>query len=339
MMVYQTSRWIAAWVLGGLMFAGFARADSLLAGGDAEPLVEDKWVEDACGKGKAAECPPRWSVGASALILHRETPDADVLVFDVLDPDANLNGEAFDFGVQGGFEVALRREPGDGGWPIFEARFFALDSWSADASAAMTPGNPIQINTAPPTFVLGQVTAVDASYASQLYNLEFNLGASLTENVKGLIGFRYVELDEDLNMAFAGTPVTYDVDVANRLYGVQVGLEYARCVNRLEVDLFGKVGLYGNAADHRTQVWTGAFLADAVGNTGSAAFLGELGVTGKYWLTDHLAAVGGYRVMWIEGVALASDQIAVTNLPGQSGIDSDGGVFYHGAVVGMELAW
>jgi hypothetical protein len=44
-------------------------------------------------------------------------------------------------------------------------------------------------------------------------------------------------------------------------------------------------------------------------------------------------------VMWVEGIALAPDQANAANFPGASSVNNRGGVFLHGAVLGMELKW
>ena len=56
-------------------------------------------------------------------------------------------------------------------------------------------------------------------------------------------------------------------------------------------------------------------------------------------LTDHLALRGGYRLLWLDGVALASDQLAVSDFANGSGFNDSGNVFYHGAFAGFELAY
>jgi hypothetical protein len=48
----------------------------------------------------------------------------------------------------------------------------------------------------------------------------------------------------------------------------------------------------------------------------------------------------GYNLIWIEGVALAPDQLDFTNTTTSgSGIDTDGGVFLHGVNAGLEARW
>jgi hypothetical protein len=47
----------------------------------------------------------------------------------------------------------------------------------------------------------------------------------------------------------------------------------------------------------------------------------------------------GYQLLWFDGVALASEQIQVTNVVTGGGIDTDGFVFYHGALISMDIIW
>jgi hypothetical protein len=76
----------------------------------------------------------------------------------------------------------------------------------------------------------------------------------------------------------------------------------------------------------------------ASGNTDKAAFLGEASLAGSYALTCNLSVRGGYQLLWASGVALASDQVPVTDFIFGTGIDASGDVFYHGAFIGLEFA-
>jgi hypothetical protein len=68
--------------------------------------------------------------------------------------------------------------------------------------------------------------------------------------------------------------------------------------------------------------------------------VGELGLSGTYQLTRVLTVRGGYNLMWIAGVALAPDQLDFTDLPSSgTALDRGGGIFLHGANVGLEARW
>ncbi len=58
---------------------------------------------------------------------------------------------------------------------------------------------------------------------------------------------------------------------------------------------------------------------------------------GLYQLNDYWWVRGGYQLLWIEGAALASDQVAVSDpFHGHAAIDTNGSPFFHGAIIGLE---
>ena len=71
----------------------------------------------------------------------------------------------------------------------------------------------------------------------------------------------------------------------------------------------------------------------------NTAFLGEIGLVGVYQLTDTIALRAGYQLMWLDGVALASEQVQASNFATGTGADVHGDVFFHGALLGVEAQW
>jgi hypothetical protein len=69
------------------------------------------------------------------------------------------------------------------------------------------------------------------------------------------------------------------------------------------------------------------------------AFVGEIGITGAYQMTPHIALRGGYQLLWIQGVAIATEQVGATTLLTRSSIDTGGGEFFHRALAGLEFTW
>lgn len=74
--------------------------------------------------------------------------------------------------------------------------------------------------------------------------------------------------------------------------------------------------------------------AVAEGTAAMAGWAGT-GIAGDYLLTDRWSVRGGDRLLWIDGVALATDQVAASDFAFDRGTDPTGDVFYHGAFVGM----
>jgi hypothetical protein len=75
----------------------------------------------------------------------------------------------------------------------------------------------------------------------------------------------------------------------------------------------------------------------ADGEADRTSFVGEIGINGGVRLTGCLALMVGYRMLWIDSVALVSDQLANTDFFDGEGYDGSGSVFYHGAFVGVDL--
>ena len=67
---------------------------------------------------------------------------------------------------------------------------------------------------------------------------------------------------------------------------------------------------------------------------------GEAGIISRFQITKHLAATSGYQVMFINGIAQPANQLAGTDLAGQTAVlDTNSSLFYHGANFGLEAVW
>jgi hypothetical protein len=251
-------------------------------------------------------------------------------------PSRNLNANAFDFLVATGWDLSLKRETCNGG---LEARLLSMDGWNSATTAISGAASNIQINNVVP-FFLPSVTMVNATYNSELTSGELNLRRPLGDRISLLAGLRYLELDEHLHVDLidGGAPSTYDISARNRLYGGQLGAEATLwCHGRLTVEGLTKVGVFHNSGGQNSAVNTGAVLITVADTSNRAAFLGELAFTANYSLSDRLTFRAGYDLLWLETVALASDQMAVSSFATGNGISATGGAFYHGAFVGLEF--
>jgi hypothetical protein len=285
------------------------------------------------------ECGPRWTVTADALILERRDPSGSVLVFNTAAPAQDLNASDFDFPFQGRVDLSLARH--FAGNNALEVRYFGLDGWNAAAATATTAGDLLQVNAALPVLTFAG-TAIDATNSSDLHNVELNAQHRFGERLAVLGGFRYAELDEQfgIDLADAPIPFSYDTRTRNRLWGGQIGADLVLWDRGgpVTVEGVGKAGIYANAAAHDSRYSTGVFAPTAGGQRTATAFIGELGVTGLCQLTERLSFRGGYRLLWIDGVALATDQVAVSDFLAQTGLDASGDAFYHGVFLGLEYA-
>jgi hypothetical protein len=136
------------------------------------------------------------------------------------------------------------------------------------------------------------------------------------------------------------TDVGWNVD--NHLYGAQTGAEVL-LLDRggpMQLTSWFKGGLFGNDADNNFTL-NQSIGPDVAFTTekGDIAFMGDIAFLGRYRLNNNVSLNSGYQLLWFDGVALASEQIFATNILSGTGIDTDGFVFYHGALISMDVIW
>jgi hypothetical protein len=314
-----------------IRFTGFESTsrDSTLSVGDATSGCTG--LAEAC-----CDC-PRWSVQAGAVILARTSRSA-VLLENTTTGNALLNSRDFVVPWAAGPDVSVRRwlDSGDS----LDIRFFAVDGWNSRTNLSTSPIWNFPTN--PPLFGLG-VANVSVSYATRLYSTEINWNRPANDWLTWLVGFRWIELYENLgyNADFGGNAAQVNFQSANRLYGGQAGATAALFSRGgWRVDGLFKAGVYGNAAASGMAVSQSIGPAFAAGDrSGQVAFVGDIGIVGVYQWSDNIALRGGYQLLWLDGVALALDQIAATQVITANGIDTKGDAFYHGALRGLEVAW
>jgi hypothetical protein len=165
--------------------------------------------------------------------------------------------------------------------------------------------------------------------------------------VEWLYGFRYLNLNEDLSIVSIdlqeGTS-DYEISTNNNSFGAQIGNRVRHSRGRWSWEGTGKAGIFGNAAEqHSDSIVDFPGIVVRPGrseSTGNVAFVGDLNLTAIYQINSVWGARLGYNLIWIEGVALAPDQLDFTSTTTSgSGIDSDGGVLLHGVNAGFEARW
>jgi len=212
---------------------------------------------------------------------------------------------------------------------------------------------------------------VDVEYSSWINSFEVNLpcccgccdeigcgetgcgegscGVTSCQSVTWFSGFRYLNLGEQFSMSaqriVAGATETgsYNIRTANHLYGAQLGARLRRTHGQFGWEAGGAAGIYVNDAQQSQTVidFPDFPLRTASKSSSTAAFVGDLNLTGLYRLTNVWNLRAGYNVIWIQGVALAPDQIDTDFGAAQGGnhLDNDGGMLLHGFNVGIEARW
>jgi hypothetical protein len=137
-------------------------------------------------------------------------------------------------------------------------------------------------------------------------------------------------------------------DVKNELNGIQGTFDAAVCDSPyFLVDLFWRVGVFHNQATatvsetligsvNDSSVYTRILQDD----DNDIAFATSGGFRVAVKLTDHVRLHTGYEVVFIDGLALAPDQIfQVTPTGNLFEIDTSGDLVIHGGRAGIEVVW
>ena len=283
------------------------------------------------------ECDPHWSFSADGVALQRSHSRRQLLFREVSSTSAVLDAKDVNFPTALGFQLnAVRRGPC--GWE-WELGYFQIDNF--DASTTIPGSAVLRIGAEDPGLL---VHNAEAHYRSAIHLAEINLRRQWCDGLTLLVGFRTGELNEfysgaglERNEDFVSS---LNINTYNHLYGFQTGAiyEFYNMGGPLRVSALCKAGIYGNSAIQSSTVVSDTGEGTLAAHRNQTAFMGEAGAVATYQVTCHLSLRASCQAMWIEGVALAPEQIGVNdfNLPPTS-IDTHGGIFYYGGGLGAEL--
>lgn len=339
---------------------------------------------NGCGASYAACAPqaPRWYAGAYGLILARDLQDNYTFSFDSADESSQLtNARDADMGWEGGLAVAVGRYFNCG----CNALEFVYWGWYPDNIAVNTfdtsvvgnlngihNWNSLDYNGANAATFVDNARVHSLFRQSEVHNLELNvlqLGngggvyAYTPWQYSLIAGVRYFQFDDrlvfrsDTTDAFFNGDVTelqYDIDLTNRLYGVQIGGVGSYAASpRFAFNGGTKFGLFGNHITHQSMIGGPAGLAVinngpfagrewlVRGSKDDLSFLGEVFLGGSYALTPRWSLSGGYRAVAVTGLALPTDQIYadLRGINDVESIESNSSVILHGAYFGAQYCF
>jgi hypothetical protein len=286
---------------------------------------------------------------ADALFLARDNRTSNTTAILV----QGEGGPAIGTPLQNSGDARFNMEPGISamlGIHVDECRawefgYFGIFDW--DASTAVTNANSLAI---PGDLGLASLDyfasdRIALSYNSRLHNAEINHVWD-GELVSLIAGFRYLSLDEDfiLNSTDADSGASdYRIRTTNDLFGGQLGARFEGGDGDWSWSATGKAGIFGNDAFQAQSVADfppAFFLRPETGRrSGGVAFVGDVNCTLAYQITDALSARIGYNVLFIEGVALAPDQLDFSDTPTSGQVLRRSGLFAHGANAGVGFTW
>ncbi len=163
-------------------------------------------------------------------------------------------------------------------------------------------------------------------------------------------GFFWAGLNEQANLNVTCCPgepsSAYSVTTASNMFGAQVGLRRRADWCRWAFERTYKVGLAGTSlyqsAGPITSPLGGDTIyrdaqSDAIGGVG---LLSQINLTAVYRINRQWGLRAGYNFIWLAGVALAPDQWDFTDTADSgSQLINGGGLFLHGANLGLERRW
>jgi hypothetical protein len=301
------------------------------AGGAAATEAADEnsgWNCDGCDS-------PLWYGSAGVVFLHRDRPSAGTIIGALPSgTPAFSRGSDFEFGWTAGPDLTIARRIGCN--DFVEGRYFSSEG-SGD-TRFVTPGPFIGAGFTGP----GDTTIFGRN-STRLDSGEINWRRQAADRLALLAGFRWAELDDGATYKIGPTAAA-DYNYINHLFGGQIGADWALTnrLDRLQLDVAGKVGVYGNRADGGvTQLVGGSPVQSFVGQGTATAFLGELDCSASYALTNHIAVRGGYQLLWLTDLALATDAAnrSLVNPTLLQTVSSNGQLFYQGATLSVDFAW
>jgi hypothetical protein len=327
-----------------------ASASSTITNDGAVQLVSDSEPADSAAASSCEEtadchacnmccpCGPIYYGSVGTVILHRARPESLPLIVPTAGPGVIANGGDFNFGWDAGVDMTFGyRTSSCSAW---EFRYFNDDDASADPINYGAVGN-VRIGS---FSNFGATNLTATRYLTSLHSSELNYVREVNPRCEFLTGFRWIELEDDINfnIVFPAFNADYTWNENNHMYGAQMGTRLNMWELNSPLQLLGtfKAGIYGNVADNdfTLRPSTGGQF-DGGGFDTQLAFVGEIDFTASYQLTQHFSVYGGYQVLWLDGVALASDALAASTAASSQAVITENQLVYQGAVTGINFVW
>ena len=321
-------------LLSGNVNAGYFDCDSCL-GFDH---FLGKYGSDDCCVDSCVDYAPEWVVSSSAVAMTRTNSASQALLIGGGGATV-LNADAFKFDYKMGYDIALRREGCD---HFVEFRFLGIDSLQSRVNGPS--GSALVTN--PPTFFGAGI--VNAEYGTNLYSGEVNIGTYTCGDGEIFVGYRQLQINEEMAMNFDGGTGFFGSDTNNNLYGFQLGgRKMLQNNGPFSLEGTGKFGIYANTASSNVEVRSPTStppFATAASRGDNVSISLEVGLKGRYQINNTLSLIAGYQAMYLTGIAMAPDQFASTAqlFPGPPVVPTSvdySSTIYHGGFVGLEMTF
>jgi len=231
----------------------------------------------------------------------------------------------------------------------WELTYLWIHEWHGDCSASkqgalfFSERNPYYLNN------FSDADHGQVDYTSQFQNAELNFFRYATpprqDYFSGcwLIGLRYVHLLEKFDIAFtkSGSRSSYDVATKNRLAGLQIGggIQW-NPTTKLCWDFTAKGAGFYDWASQRTFLGdynNSVVIRDYEVDKQAYPFLVDGAISLTYQPVEYFNLHAGYQLIYLHGVALASDQL-VKHDSGQKPVRTIGEALIYGFYVGLTIS-
>jgi hypothetical protein len=310
---------------------------------------------------------PRWYFRGEAVWLARNNPnDRNLTSYnnssnasDRLNNRFILDTDDLGFGLTAGMRLTLGHYLTDR--TSIEGQFYGTNNWDErtgtrdfPSTAGAGPLSPYWGNGGGPfsTSAFSNSNQQFASYQSSFDSAELGIRQWLTPSMSVLLGLRFINVGDQFQLtatnnasnADAGQVGYYRTWTTNNLLGLQFGTEYTHDLftRWLFFSIEGKAGAFLNFADQKNLL----FNTDTTYDQRSAretqfSSMCDLTLAMTALVSDHLTIRGGYTFLFLDGVALAADQLDTnpTMANSRDFIADKGTMTLQGPFIGAELAW
>lgn len=324
-------------------------------------LAEQPLPDDACMDALRCFCCPDWRRYAifDVLFLQRNNQAGNQpLVYDSDTGQAVMTVQDLQPSVATGIRLFYGELFTDTlGWEIGYLGVYGM-------FGSATVNGPDNLELPPPLGLavnnFNDAESVTASYWSTLNMAEFNIfcydccsecGPRCRRSchcIDWLGGFVWAGLNERSNLNVLccdpPEPANYTVRTSTNYFGAQLGMRGRREWNRWAVEGWWKTAVCGTSGYQSADPIVGTISGlERPAESASAlgmGFIGNLNATLIYRLTDVWGVRAGYNLIWLTNATLAPTQFDFDTAEGAgTGINDNGGIFLHGANLGVEARW
>jgi hypothetical protein len=245
-----------------------------------------------------------------------------------------------------GFEGAIGVDMGR--WGV-EARGFWLDTLSGKSSTTtVQPGGNVtfEFNSPQAIGVAGVPGTFDGRFQSDVHGAEGSFSYELMPHGRVYVGPRWIDLNEqfDLDLTGAGGTGDFRWNTKNQLVGGQAGFRtdwialLSKTPSKFSLVSDTSIGVFHNSAsDDFKSVANGVASFKLHDGKGLPAVAVNASLTAGFRPTSNIELFAGYEVLWINGVASATDQMSGTDATNNTVSIVKGDALFHGAKVGGRI--